>query len=156
MILQIMGAFMAMFTFAVLLETPKKYLTLSGCIAAFSWFIYLICSNAGMDEVVSSFISALLVTLVAQLLSRKLKQPTTLFLVAGIIPTVPGTGMYKIAYYVILGNSQMYSYHLMETLKIAGAISLAIFLMDSMYRMYLRIRINRKQILNKASENKNE
>lgn len=144
MILQIIGAFMAMFTFAVLLETPKKYLALSGCIAAFGWFLYLICSNAGMNDVISSFISALIVTLVAQLLSRRLKQPVTLFLVAGIIPTVPGTGMYKIAYYVILGNSQMYSYHFMETLKIAGAISLAIFLMDSMYRLYLKMLKNRK------------
>lgn len=138
MILQVMGAFTAMFTFAVLLETPKRYLTICGCVAGFGWFIYLLGDRAGMGPVISSFLSALIVTLVAHLLSKKMKTPVSIFLIAGIIPTVPGTGMYKIAYYMIMGDSDMTSHYFMETLKVAGGIALAIFIMDSMYKLVMK------------------
>lgn len=138
MILQVMGAFMAMFTFAVLLETPKRYLMICGCVAGFGWFIYLRGEQAGFGAVISSFLSALIVTLVAHLLSKKMKTPVSIFLIAGIIPTVPGTGMYKIAYYMIMGDSGMTSHYFMETLKVAGAIALAIFIMDSMYKLFIK------------------
>lgn len=145
MILQIMGAFMAMFTFAVLLEIPKRYLRIAGFVAGFGWFIYLLGERAGFGAVISSFLSALIVTLAAHLLAKKKKTPVSIFLIAGIIPTVPGTGMYRIAYYMILGDSAMASHYFMETLKVAGAIALAIFIMDSMYKLFTRNKMNKSE-----------
>ncbi len=138
MILQIVGAFVAMYWFAVLIETPKKYLPMAGVVASVGWFVYLTCENASEDAVLATFFSALTVTIISHVLARKLKTPVTIFLIAGIIPTVPGATMYRIAYYVILGDNDMSIHYLMEMFKIAGAIAVAIFIVDSLFRIYYR------------------
>lgn len=145
MILQVLGAFIAMFTFAVLLETPKRYLTICGCVAGLGWFIYLLGENAKLGPVLSAFLSGMVVTVVAHRLAKKMKTPISIFLIAGIIPTVPGTGMYKIAYYMIMGDSDMTSHYFMETLKVAGAIALAIFIMDSIYKIFIEMNKKKKE-----------
>lgn len=138
MILQIIGAFVAMYWFAVLIETPKKYLPMAGVVASIGWFVYLSCENLGAEAVLATFFSALTVTFISHVLARKVKTPVTIFLIAGIIPTVPGATMYRIAYYVILGDNDMSIHYLMEMFKIAGAIAVAIFIVDSIFRIYYR------------------
>lgn len=144
MILQIVGAFVAMYWFAVLIETPKKYLPMAGVVASIGWFVYLSCENQGADAVLATFFSALTVTFISHVLARKLKTPVTIFLIAGIIPTVPGATMYRIAYYVILGENDMSIHYLMEMFKIAGAIAVAIFIIDSLFRIYYREMMKRE------------
>lgn len=138
MILQIVGAFVAMYWFAVLIETPKKYLPMAGVVASIGWFVYLSCENLGAEAVLATFFSTLTVTFISHVLARKVKTPVTIFLIAGIIPTVPGATMYRIAYYVILGDNDMSIHYLMEMFKIAGAIAVAIFIVDSIFRIYYR------------------
>ena len=41
MIIQVIAAFAAIFTFAMALEIPKKYLINCGFIGAAGWFVYL-------------------------------------------------------------------------------------------------------------------
>ena len=65
-------------------------------------------------------------------------------MIAGIIPTVPGATMYRIAYYVILGDNDMSIHYLMEMFKIAGAIAVAIFIIDSLFRIYYREMMKRE------------
>ena len=143
MILQIVGAFVAMYWFAVLIETSKKYLPVAGIVASVGWFVYLICENRWEDAVLATFFSAVTVTLISHVLARKYKTPVTIFLIAGIIPTVPGATMYRIAYYVILGDNNMSVHYLMEMFKIAGAIAVAIFIVDSLIRVFFRIGTKR-------------
>lgn len=50
MILQIIGAFIAIFGFAILLEIPKKYLVLAGVVAAIGWSIYLLSEAMGTGD----------------------------------------------------------------------------------------------------------
>ena len=52
--------------------------------------------------------------------------------------------MYRIAYYVILGDNDMSIHYLMEMFKIAGAIAVAIFIIDSLFRIYYREMMKRE------------
>ena len=54
----IVGSFIAITGFAVLLETPKKYLLHAGLIGAIGGGIYLYCTQRDMDVVPASFLSA--------------------------------------------------------------------------------------------------
>ena len=60
----------------------------------------------------------------------------TVFLVAGILPTVPGAGMYRIVYYFIQNDMDMAANYLALTLELAGAIAIGIFLVDAMFRVF--------------------
>lgn len=127
LIFGIVGSFIAITGFAVLLETPKKYLPHAGLIGAVGGGIYLYCTQREMDVVLASFLSALAIAFVSHVFARVFKAPVTVFLIAGILPTVPGAGMYRTVYYIIADNREMCGYYLIQTLEIAGMIALAIF-----------------------------
>lgn len=76
------------------------------------------------------------ITLISHTFARIFKAPVTVFLIAGILPTVPGAGMYRIVYYIIQGDRAMSSYYLTNTLELAGVIAIAIFIMDTLFRLF--------------------
>ena len=133
---KVIGAFIAIFSFAIMLETPKKYLAYAGVVGAIGWLVYLLAMTKSPNEILATFLSALAIALVSQIFARVLKLPVTVFLVAGILPTVPGAGMYRIVYYFIQNDMSMAAHYLALTLELAGAIAIGIFLVDAMFRMF--------------------
>ena len=120
LILGIAGSFIAITGFAVLLETPRKYVPLAGLVGAIGGGIYLYCTQKEMDVVLASFLSALAIAFVSHVFARVFKAPVTVFLIAGILPTVPGAGMYRTVYYIIADDRTHAAYYLVQTLEIAG------------------------------------
>lgn len=136
MIVKVIGAFIAISAFAVALETPKKYLWCAGTVGAVGWFVYLIVETWGADAIISSFVSASAIALLSHIFARTFKAPVTLFLIPGILPTVPGAGMYRVVYYILADDRAMSSYYLATTLEIAGVIALALFIVDGFFRLF--------------------
>lgn len=154
MAVKIFGTFLAVLTFAILIETPKKELIYAGIVGAAGGASYLISEQFGMGTVMASFVSALSIALVSHIFARVFKKPVTLFLIAGILPTVPGAGMYRIVYYIIAGDRAMSSYYLVQTAEVAGAIALAIFIMDTLFRLFLKgWKQNSLQYVRKKTKN---
>lgn len=135
MIIQIIGAFFAVLTLSVLFSIPKRFLVYSGIVGAIGWLIYLICIRIELKETTSMFFATLTVALISHSFARILKAPVTVFLIPGILPMVPGVGMYRIVYYMITENSEMAAYYFNHTLQIAGMIAIAVFIMDTCFRM---------------------
>lgn len=135
---RIFGAFLAIYSFAYLIETPKRYVLRAGLVGAFASLVYNVGVNVELGEVLASFLSALAVAFLSHTFARIFKAPVTLFLIAGILPTVPGTGMYQTVHYIIEGNQEMTAYYLTQTLEIAGVIALAIFIMDTVFGLLKR------------------
>ena len=133
---KVIGAFIAIYSFAIMLETPKKYLPYAGSVGAIGWFVYLIALGNVDNEILATFLSALAIAFVSQIFARVLKLPVTVFLVAGILPTVPGAGMYRIVYYFIYNDMDMAAHYLALTLELAGAIAIGIFLVDAIFRLF--------------------
>ena len=86
---------------------------------------------AGGGGIFSSLAAALL----SQVFARVLKAPVTIFLVAGILPTVPGASIYRSVYFLIQGQTKWYNFYLIQTIQIAGAMAVAIFIVDSLFRL---------------------
>lgn len=64
MIIQVIAAFAAIFTFAMALEIPKKYLINCGFIGAAGWFVYLVVlQRSGM--MTANLLGAAAITLLA-------------------------------------------------------------------------------------------
>lgn len=149
MILQSFGAAITFFFFAIMLDTPRKYLFIEGCIGGIGWFIYLLSDSVlHCGGVLASFLSVLVTATISHIFARKFKTPVTMFLVSGILPTVPGAGMYKIPYYMIVRNSEMTNHHFVETIEAAGAIAFAIFIVDSV----VRLAFDKKKKMNESTQ----
>lgn len=134
MLLQTISAFIATAGFSILFYLPKKYIIHSGMTGSFGWFIYLIGLEILDDKVLSTIAATLLVALTSHVLARIYKTPVTMFLIPGVIPFVPGAGMYQIVTGIVEGNVERTSFYFFETLQIAGAIALGIFIIDTFFR----------------------
>lgn len=139
------GSFVAIFSFAILIECPKKQILTAGITGAVGGGVYLISFYCLTDNTFyASFLSALAVAFLSQEFARIFKAPVTMFLIPGILPTVPGAGMYRIVYYMVRGDMNQCSYYLFVTLAIAGAMALAIFITNTVYA--LRRRWKQKRV----------
>ena len=144
LLLGTVGSFVAISCFAVLLECPRKYLLHAGCVGAVGGGVYLFSMDLGLDVVLASFLSALVIALFSHTFARVFRAPVTIFLIPGILPTVPGAGMYRIVYYVMAGDTKQSIYYLIQTLEIAGMIALAIFLVGTLFSVWKRFSEIRK------------
>ena len=136
MIFQIVSAILAVYFFTMLLEIPKRYAVYCSLAGGVNWWVYLIVMDKMASSMMAAFYASLAVAILSQVFARIQKTPVTVFLVAGILPTVPGAAIYRSVYYFIHNNSNQCTYYLLQTLQIAGAIAMAIFITDSLFRMF--------------------
>lgn len=135
MIVQTIGAFFAVVSFGIILELPRKHIVSAGLVGAVGWVVYLLVNQSSHSIIAAAFFSSLVVALVSHIFARVFKAPVTVFLVAGILPSVPGASIYRSVYHMIGNMPGQANHYLMETLQIAGAIAMAIFIMDSIFRL---------------------
>ncbi len=137
-VVQVVSAFFGVLAVAVLFQVPKKYLVWTGLIGAIGWLVNIIGMNVNGNAIFTSFLAAFAVAVLSQIFARISKAPVTVYLVTGILPLVPGVGMYRTVYYLLRNDTAQTSYYLSYTLQVAGMIALAIFVVDSFFRILYR------------------
>lgn len=138
MLVQVVGAFVAVVAASVTFGVSKKFLIYSGLAGAVSWFVYLLFLRNNANELIAVFAATLVSALLSHIFARALKAPVTIFQIPAILPTVPGVGMYRTVYYMIMGDKEMTGYYFSKTLQIAGMIAIGIFIMDTVFRTFMR------------------
>jgi len=134
-VIQVIGAFLAVVTIAVLNGVQKKYLIYSGTVGAAGWAVYLLMRYMEINEAMSMFVATLVVAVVSHVYARLLKAPVTLFLVCGILPLVPGVAMYRVVYYLLISDSVTAGHYAVTTVSVTGAIALAVFFVDTVFKL---------------------
>ena len=132
------SAGLAIFGMCIFFDTPKKFILACSFNAFISWGVYLIADYAGLNGLWASFLSTLSADLIAYYSARILKAPVILFLVAGILPMVPGISIYQGVYSFIFGGNA--SEILASAFMSTGVIAIAVFLMDTVLDMEKRVR----------------
>ena len=133
---------MAVFSF--LLEVPRHFVPYSALVGAAAWWVYLLAEPLG-SETARFFTATIVVSVLAEVLARVLKAPATIFLIIGIIPLVPGGGLYYTMDYLINGDYPMFSQVGLQTAATAAAIAVGATLVTSIVRMLPRRRPDEKQ-----------
>lgn len=134
-VIQVIGAFLAVVTIAVLNGVPKKYLIYSGTVGAAGWAVYLFMRYLEINEAMAMFVATLVVAIVSHVYARLLKAPVTLFLVCGILPLVPGVAMYRVVYYLLISDTVTAGHYAVTTASVTGAIALAVFFVDTAFKL---------------------
>lgn len=132
----IIFSYLAAVGFGVFLNSPKKTMYIAGGIGMISWFIYVLMSRAGYDVVSSNLLAASFASIASEILSRKMKKPTILFVVPGIVTLVPGLGLYNAMSFLIEGNYNLAIGKGIEVVLISGAIALGVIVVSSLTRGY--------------------
>ncbi|MFR2151035.1 MAG: threonine/serine exporter family protein [Christensenellales bacterium] len=93
---------------------------------AVAWGCYLLAAPLGLF--LATTLAAIALTLLSRMLSIAMKMPSTVFIVTGIFPLVPGAGIYHTAYALVSRNMEAFTLRGMQTLALAGAIALGILI----------------------------
>lgn len=94
---QTIAAFIAIVGFGLLLEVPQKHIIHAGIAGAVCWLSYLTVLEMGYSLIAAAFWSSIFVALLSHSFARMFKAPVTVFLVSGILPTVPGASIYRLS-----------------------------------------------------------
>ena len=101
---------------------------------ALGWLAYLLTLLFAPD-LFAGFVSAAVVAFYAEVLARLQKRTVTTYLLIGIIPMVPGAGIYHTMEYCIQGNTALFIEEGLHTLGMAGALAIGILVVESTWRM---------------------
>ncbi len=128
MFIQIIVAGIATVSFSILFGTPRKEYIYCGITGVVGWFIYLLFNEGFSSVILSTFFAALVITILSRIYAVNRRVPVLVFLIAGIFPLVPGTGIYFTSYYVFLGDMSLAGRYGRESLGIALAIAFGIMI----------------------------
>lgn len=121
------------FGFALFMHTPRRSVVQSSIIGGLGWILYSIVNRYG-GTVVASFLAACLVALLGEIFARVYKTPSIIYILSGMLPLVPGRGLYYTMENIISKNYYEALQFGTTTLAVAGAISLGIVLVTSSAR----------------------
>lgn len=130
MILSIVSAFISTIGFSIVFHAQRKHLLICGGIGAISWTTYLLLNRDNQSSVLASFLSTLIVAALSYILAKKRKAPITVFMIAGIIPLVPGLGLYRMMAALLEENYSLALSYASLTFEIAGVIAGAIVIIS--------------------------
>ena len=132
---QIIMAFFGSLGFALLYNIRGRKLWYAAFGGLLAWSVYLLLRLWIESDVTQYLIAASLVTVYAEVLARATKTPSTTFLIAAIIPLVPGSGLYYTMSYAINGSWDKFIDTGIHTLALSAALAAGIMVASSVCRI---------------------
>lgn len=140
---QLPAAFIGTMGFAVLFGTPRRYYLTCGLTGMVGWAVYIML-NSQFSLAGAAFFGALAVALTSTLLAVWRKCPTTVFLICGIIPLVPGGSIFWTAYHLVANHLRLAATTgftaIKVTIAIAGGIIIAAAIFNLIGRKEKRLK----------------
>ena len=97
---QVLAAALGTVAFALLFGVPRKYYPYCGLIGGAGWLMYCLLEPV-LNAAEATFFASVLVIFLSRMGAVREKCPVTIFLISGIIPLVPGAGIYWSAFYMV-------------------------------------------------------
>lgn len=144
MLVQFLAAMVATIAFSLLFGVPRHYYPLGGFIGAAGWVVYLLLDRNGFGATTSVLFATMLIMLLSRFFAVRCRCPVTVFLIAGIIPLVPGAGIYWSTYYLVTNQISLAAQSGFSALKTAVAIVLGIVIVFEFPQKWFRIGMKRE------------
>lgn len=139
MLVQFISSFIASAAFAVLFNTPRKFLIACGASGMIGWMVYILMSGEHTGGVAASLVASCCVALLSQLFARLHKAPITLFSASGIIPLVPGGLAYSAMLNFVNNDYNMAVQFAAKAFLMSGAIAAGLLFAEVLYRAILQV-----------------
>ncbi len=99
---QLISAFIGTFAFAAIYGIEKREYVSSGIVGTLGWLAYYISFiTLELSVVESSFFATLTIATASRLFAVWRHRPSTMYIISGMLPLVPGAGIYWTTYYLM-------------------------------------------------------
>ncbi len=119
-------SFLAAASFAVLNNAPRRELWACGVAGAAGWVVYFLLEQLGISVTIGIFLGAVVAAAFSRIFSYSHRAPSTLYLIPGIIPLVPGSFIYYTMQSILENDSSGSFANAVMTLKLSGVIAIGI------------------------------
>ncbi|MBF0715497.1 threonine/serine exporter family protein [Gemelliphila palaticanis] len=145
LLLQFSLGFIVTFAFAIFFNAPKRSLLDCSLIGTSGWFVFIFVKYITSDVVIGTFAGAILVGLLSGNSSKRLRMPATVFIYTGVIPLVPGYGMYYTMQHFVTKHYAEAAKIGVDTVLQAGAIAMGILIASVFSDSIKRVKIQRRR-----------
>jgi uncharacterized membrane protein YjjB (DUF3815 family) len=146
MFVEIISCIFATMSLARLLGQPKRTLIYTAAIALTGYIVFVLLNRSFF----AYFVSGIIVGVLCEIAARLTKTAASIYLVCGIIPMVPGLGLYRSAEQFVNENYNGALESLMHAFGGLGAIALALTFSTL---VFLRFHTHIKQLANRTERN---
>ena len=154
--ISVIASFGATVGSAIVFNTSKYDIVRAGIVASFGWFVYLVIKNTSPSLAVAYFAGAFVVALLSEIFAVIFKNPATVYLLPGLLPLVPGGGMFETMEAAVSGNMETALSTGFSTLTAAGAIAIGIAVASSMAKILNRLAKERALKRNQQKKHQNK
>lgn len=133
-LLQCLYSFACVMGFSIIFNLPRKLLIPASISGMTGWLIYIIIQPHTKSFLIPSLVGSIVVGIMGESFAYIKKHPATMFTIPGIIPFVPGYGIYYTMLYVVDGNIDQALSTGAESLFIAISIACGIILATTFMR----------------------
>ena len=88
------------------------------------------------NPMIYSFTAAALISICSEVLARRLKQPAIIFVIPGILPLVPGVGLYQTVYAIMFKKYSIAATVGTKSVIVSIGIALGILIVASLSRVF--------------------
>ena len=145
--IQATAALLGTLGFSALFGVPRQRYLDCGIVGAAGWLVYqLLLTTAGATATAATLGGALMVAIASHLMALWRHCPTTVFLISGIIPLVPGGGIFWTAYYLVSNQLTQAGASGFTALKATIAIAMGIIVAGTIFNIIIRLRKKAKRV----------
>lgn len=128
--IQLAAAFVGTASFSIIFGTPRKYYLECGFVGMVGWAVYIFTDSV--------FLAAMSVALIAHAFAGYRHCPVTVFMICGIIPLVPGGGIFWTSYFIVTNQLLLAADTGFNAVKAAIAIAGGIIVMTAIFYRILK------------------
>lgn len=134
-ILQCIFSFLACVGFSILFDLKRsKFIVIASLIGMIGWAVFILMDGIG-SNIPRYLIATMSVSALAEIFARIEKAPATVFLLPGIVPLVPGSGLYYAMNHLINSDYPQFTQTLLQTAAYAGCIAVGASFVTAIVRM---------------------
>ena len=122
--------------FAIFFNVQPKLLLWTAPIGALGWLVYVLGVFKYENPMIYSFTAAAVISLCSEILARRLKQPAILFVIPGILPLLPGVGLYQTVYSIMFKKYGLAATIGTKSVIVSIGIALGILVVASLSRVF--------------------
>jgi len=137
---QVLFAFISTVGFSILFTTPKDSIIKASIVGSAGWGIYYITQLIFNNNIISTLFASVSVGIIGELFAKHYKKPATVFIIPGIIPLVPGAGMYYTMLELVEKNYYAAADKGTETFFIAASISIGLIISTTLSTSIKRVK----------------
>jgi uncharacterized membrane protein YjjB (DUF3815 family) len=142
---QLVTSFIAAAGFGIIFNVPKESLVKCGFVGMVGWITYIVLWNNGMDMILATVIASFLVAVISRIFARAYKTPIIIFIVAGIIPLVPGGLAYDAMRNFVENNYNAAINIAAKAFLISGSIAIGIVFSEVVSQIIDKISLKNKR-----------